>query len=135
MVTTLKALGDENRLRIVCLLLVRELCVCELETILGLSQSNASRHLAKLRAAGIVKTTRDGQWIHYLLTKPFLEDFEGLIRDLRRQTAKRPPYRDDLARLARYGASGFNCRTIQERPDLVKAALTENAEPEQEERT
>jgi ArsR family transcriptional regulator len=63
----MKALADETRLRIVALLVHGELCVCHLEAALDLSQPNASRHLAILRAAGVVEPRRDGNWIHYRL--------------------------------------------------------------------
>jgi ArsR family transcriptional regulator len=64
----LKALADETRLRIFALLTRQELCVCEIEDILGLSQSLVSNHLAVLRAAGLVKARRDAEdarWIFY----------------------------------------------------------------------
>jgi ArsR family transcriptional regulator, arsenate/arsenite/antimonite-responsive transcriptional repressor len=64
-----RALGDETRLRMVALLAHGELCVCHLEQALGLSQPNASRHLAILRAAGVVDHRRDGSWIYYRLAE------------------------------------------------------------------
>ncbi len=45
LVVILKALADETRLRMLHLLKDRELCVCEIEEVLGIQQSNASRHL------------------------------------------------------------------------------------------
>ena len=53
-VQMLKALGDETRIRIVNILRDRPLCVCEIESILEITQSNASRHLSKLMNANIV---------------------------------------------------------------------------------
>ena len=47
-VQMLKALGDETRIRIVNILRDGPLCVCEIESILEITQSNASRHLSKL---------------------------------------------------------------------------------------
>lgn len=63
-----KCLGDETRLRI--MLLVRaegELCVCELIAALDDSQPKISRHLAQLRACGLLSDRRQGQWIYYRL--------------------------------------------------------------------
>ena len=63
-----KALSDETRLRIYSLLTKAELCVCEIEDILNLSQSLVSNHLAVLRRAGLVKARRDAEdarWIFY----------------------------------------------------------------------
>jgi ArsR family transcriptional regulator len=64
----LKALADETRLRIFSLLTRQELCVCEIEDMLNLSQSLVSNHLAVLRQAGLVKARRDAEdarWIFY----------------------------------------------------------------------
>lgn len=63
----LKALADETRVRIVALLAHGELCVCHIEAAIGASQSVTSRHLGILRAADIVTTRRNGQWVYYRL--------------------------------------------------------------------
>ena len=63
-----KALADETRLKIFALLTKQELCVCEIEDVLGLPQSLVSNHLAVLRQAGLVRSRRDdadGRWIFY----------------------------------------------------------------------
>ncbi len=68
LILLLRALGDETRLRIFALLTKAELCVCEIEDILDLSQSLVSNHLAVLRRAGLVDSRRDsedGRWIFY----------------------------------------------------------------------
>ncbi len=59
--TTFKALGEPTRLKIVKLLSGRELCVCELEAVLDMSQPRVSQHLKVLRNAGIVKERKHGQ--------------------------------------------------------------------------
>jgi len=74
----IKALGDETRLRILKLLLKRELCVCELEAALNMSQSKVSRHLTVLRSLGLVEDRREGVWIFYSLFKP-QNDFERSV--------------------------------------------------------
>jgi len=60
-----KALGDKTRLRMVQLLKVRELCVCEMMAALNLTQPTASHHLGILENAGIVKERKDGRWVFY----------------------------------------------------------------------
>lgn len=63
-----KLLADPTRLRCLLLLLEEgELCVCELTQPLGLAQPKISRHLARLRAAGVVLDRREGLWIYYRL--------------------------------------------------------------------
>jgi len=62
---TYKALADSTRLRILALLVEGEVCVCEIHDTLRLPQPTASRHLAYLRRAGLVKARRQGTWMHY----------------------------------------------------------------------
>lgn len=61
----LKALANEKRLQILCLLVEGERSVGDLNTLLDLSQSALSQHLAVLRADGIVRTRREAQTIYY----------------------------------------------------------------------
>ncbi|MCW4151919.1 metalloregulator ArsR/SmtB family transcription factor [Halomonas sp. 18H] len=63
----LKAMANDNRLRILCLLAEGELSVSELNQQLVLSQSALSQHLAILRRAQLVTTRRDSQTIYYSL--------------------------------------------------------------------
>ncbi len=63
-----RAFSDHTRLRILNLLSAGEVCVCDLVTVLGMSQPKVSRHLAYLRRAGLVKARREGLWMHYRLT-------------------------------------------------------------------
>lgn len=65
----LKAIGDENRMRIVMLLMERELCVCQLMVVLGISQPLVSRHLSVLKDAGIVVLRKDGKQSYYSLSE------------------------------------------------------------------
>src|SRR5205085_1113163 len=59
---------DTTRLRILNLLLAGEVCVCDIHDTLGIPQPKASRHLAYLRASGLVDARKDGQWVHYRLS-------------------------------------------------------------------
>ena len=66
--TFFKCLADETRLSIVLLVSAhQELCVCDLTEKLGLSQPKISRHLALLRASGVLADRRQGQWVYYRL--------------------------------------------------------------------
>jgi len=53
-IEVLKALAHENRIRILNILAESELCVCELENIMQITQSNASRHLAELKQVNLI---------------------------------------------------------------------------------
>ncbi len=61
----LKALGNEQRLLVLCALLDGPHSVGEINARVPLSQSALSQHLAVLRSAGIVRTRRESQTIWY----------------------------------------------------------------------
>jgi ArsR family transcriptional regulator, arsenate/arsenite/antimonite-responsive transcriptional repressor len=61
-----KALSDETRLRIMALVFRHgAVCVCEVEQILGVTQSKASRHMRYLRDAGVLEDRREGVTVYY----------------------------------------------------------------------
>jgi DNA-binding transcriptional ArsR family regulator len=68
----LKALANETRLKILRLLNIREMCVCELTVALDLTQPTASHHLNILQNVGLVRYRREGKWVFYNLEKPRL---------------------------------------------------------------
>ena len=75
----LKALANENRLQVLCLLASGERSVGEINALLDLSQSALSQHLAVLRNDGLVNTRREGQTILYALADgPALRVIETL---------------------------------------------------------
>ncbi|MCR3921686.1 MAG: metalloregulator ArsR/SmtB family transcription factor [Firmicutes bacterium] len=77
-----KALSDESRQRIFNLLMQRELCVCEIEKILEMSQSNVSRHLNKLKNANMVVSKKDSQWAYYSISDTFINNNHYLYEHL-----------------------------------------------------
>lgn len=68
-IKTMKALSDPNRVTIIKLLEEKELCVCELQTLLGLAQSTVSKHMKLLEDAGLVRGRRQGSWIIFQLAE------------------------------------------------------------------
>jgi len=62
-----KGLADENRLRILNLLFHGELCGCDIQHVIGASQSTVSRHLSYLKNAGLVLDRRVGFRVFYRL--------------------------------------------------------------------
>jgi ArsR family transcriptional regulator, virulence genes transcriptional regulator len=63
----LKTLANDQRLRVLCLLIGGELSVGQINDRIDLSQSALSQHLAKLREEGLVTTRREAQTIYYSL--------------------------------------------------------------------
>ncbi len=82
-IETYKALSDKNRLRILNLLSRSRLCVCELEEVLSMSQSNVSRHLNKLKYAQMVESNKEAQWVYYDINKGFIQENKNLYKHLR----------------------------------------------------
>ena len=72
-----KALADTTRLKILMLLGIREMCVCEIMVALDLAQPTASHHLGILEAVDLVKDRREGKWVFYSLED---KRFANLIR-------------------------------------------------------
>ncbi len=73
-----KGLADQTRLRILNLLIHGELCVCEIQYVLGSSQANVSRHLTYLKTSGLVLDRREGVRMYYRLAQPA----EGIHKQL-----------------------------------------------------
>lgn len=104
----LKALTDETRLRIINLLYERELCVCDIEDILGTTQTKISRHLAYLRNADLVRNRKIAQWSFYSLIRSdemkFVDELvHGALRSI-------DVYQDDLNLLKKKAKAG-TCQT------------------------
>jgi ArsR family transcriptional regulator, arsenate/arsenite/antimonite-responsive transcriptional repressor len=65
LMAVLKALADENRVRILMALGPKELCVCQIVELLGLAPSTVSKHIAILKQARLVDSRKDGRWMFY----------------------------------------------------------------------
>ena len=78
----LKAIGNEQRLLILCNLLGRPLSVGELNARLELSQSALSQHLALLRESGLLVTRREAQSIFYSLPAGPVTRIMALLQDI-----------------------------------------------------
>lgn len=124
MIEILKALSDENRLRLLCLLSLESLCVCELEVLLDMNQSNVSRHLNKLRTAGVITAHKEGLWVHYQLSPLFETEASGLLDYLRKIWAKEEIYTADVSRFETYKQRGLSCRDITEDKQIVLDLIT-----------
>ncbi|MBU0519600.1 metalloregulator ArsR/SmtB family transcription factor [bacterium] len=88
----LKALADPGRLSVMALIeSVDEVCVCKLESALGLPQPTVSRHLNKLKEAGWLAERREGRWIHYRLADAAETDWRKLLRQVLSQVTDDEP--------------------------------------------
>ena len=77
---TFQALSDTNRIRILKMLEVRPLCVCEITEILKLANSTVSKHLSILRETEFILDEKDGKWVNYFLNKSISNGYvSGLL--------------------------------------------------------
>jgi ArsR family transcriptional regulator, arsenate/arsenite/antimonite-responsive transcriptional repressor len=97
-----KAMGEPTRLRIIRLLVEQELCVCELEEIMQISQPRISQHLKVLKQAGLVNERREAQKRMCSFNRAVYEDFiEQLEEFISSPLAEIPGFKDDYVRLSR----------------------------------
>jgi ArsR family transcriptional regulator len=66
-IKVMKALSDPGRVKILKILQLKELCVCEIKALLGLAQPTISKHLKLLEEAGLVASRKDKLWVNYHL--------------------------------------------------------------------
>jgi ArsR family transcriptional regulator, arsenate/arsenite/antimonite-responsive transcriptional repressor len=124
-IDVLKAVADETRLRMLSLLVESEdLCGCEIEAVLRINQSNASRHLTRLRSAGLVDASKRGHWVHYAFRRssPRAELIGEIVETARGELER---FHWDLARLKDYRDSPFSCETIWDWVELRDAPSAE----------
>ena len=94
-----KTLSDPTRLRILNLLAEEEVCVCDLHDTLGVDQPKVSRHLARLREAGLVDVQRDGKWMHYRLARQGDPLVRNVLEGLRAWMRQHPRLNSERGRL------------------------------------
>jgi ArsR family transcriptional regulator len=95
------ALNDPLRLRLLRLLMERELCVCEMMRALKTPQYKVSRHLGILKKAGLVRDWREGTWIHYEISPALPSVLKETLICLRSLWDQSPLIQEDLRWLSR----------------------------------
>jgi len=111
--TILKLLSDEVRLRIINILNEGPLCVGEIQTILNIKQSNASRHLDKLKNSELVIYKKEAQWIYYKINRSYLDQYPFINSLLKENIIKDITFSNDLLRLKKYKESGLTCQDLR----------------------
>jgi ArsR family transcriptional regulator len=122
-VRVFKALSDPTRVRIMRLLLRREICVCEIMFILGLEQSRVSHHMRVLRDAGLAEDVRDGRWIIYRIPTASRGLIENLLKGaLGAEIERSPEMAGDLRKLEACVRENIRGRVCELRPARQTAA-------------
>jgi ArsR family transcriptional regulator len=94
-----KSLGDPNRLRILSLIATKELCVCMIAEVLGVSQPSVSKHLNRLKYSNIIKCRKISQWCFYSLSDIFRSRCDKLLDFLSNEWEGSEQYQKDLSKL------------------------------------
>ena len=108
----LKILSDNNRLRILNLLYVQELCVCELEYLLGISQSNLSKHLRLMSDAGFLENRRENKFAYYKINQQVLTAHPFITEIFETELKREDFLVDELNKLGNYKTSELTCHQI-----------------------
>jgi ArsR family transcriptional regulator, arsenate/arsenite/antimonite-responsive transcriptional repressor len=108
-----ECLCDVTRLRLLHLLAQGPLCVCHFQSVLGEPQVKISKHLAYLRARGLVEVEREGQWMVYHLPEKPSTELTTNLRCLQDCARENPQFQKDLARLKR---TDLSCGPVQHAP-------------------
>lgn len=98
-ISAIRALGDDNRLRILMALRLRPLCVCEITTLLGLAASTTSKHLFILRQARLIESIKNGRWVYYRLPQNPTDCVRDALELTIRELADCPQIAQDAAAL------------------------------------
>jgi ArsR family transcriptional regulator len=98
-VRLLKALADENRLRLLLLLRQKELFVCQLMAVTGISQSLVSRSLTLLEREGLVASRREGKHVFYHLNESMPAVGHAVVDALARRRQEGPLFAADRENL------------------------------------
>nr|WP_018084268.1 metalloregulator ArsR/SmtB family transcription factor [Desulfurispora thermophila] len=103
-----KALGEPTRLKILKLVALRPMYVCELEMVLGISQPRISQHLRVLKEAGLLSESKEAQKTFYALKKQFLEEnLAAFHAFLASPLSALPDFAAEAARLAEAESQGL----------------------------
>lgn len=88
----LKALADRTRLSMIAALRSADasVCICDFTVAYGLSQPTISHHMARLRDAGLVESSKQGIWIYYRLRQDLEPPVEALLEAILLEAAPAP---------------------------------------------
>lgn len=86
LINFLKCIADENRLKILKLLLDGQYCVCQLQQLLDKSQSSVSQHLSYFKELELLKEEKSGKWIYYRVDRNVYDKYLADLISLKAKT-------------------------------------------------
>lgn len=109
METVYEMLGDANRLRILSMLAKKDMCVCELASVLGITPPSVSRHIKKMKSVGWVTDRQDGYWTIYGFSKQIAPDVVSVVMQAVASVADDETVRSDIAKAAKVDRVSVCC--------------------------
>lgn len=122
-----KGLADENRLRILNLLFHGELCGCDIQHVIGVSQSMVSRHLSYLKNSGLVLDRREGYRVYYRLVQTRSAEITELFQYLAQTFASDKRLKADMKKL-RDAIKDGSCTVSEWKPLSGLASMSQELE-------
>jgi ArsR family transcriptional regulator len=107
-----QCLSDETRRRLLNLLHDGELCVCHFQEIMGVSQVKISKHLAYLRARGLVVAHKEANWVVYRLPENPSPEVAANLACLQDCVSANPVFRRDSEKRARLIVKFAECSPV-----------------------
>jgi ArsR family transcriptional regulator len=115
-----QCLCDQTRLRILNLLAGGDLCVCHIQSVLGEPQVKVSKHLAYLKARGMVASRRKANWMVYSLPGAKTRELAANLACLQDCTREDPVFKSDRSRLRE-----LKCSFDESSPECCRPASRE----------
>lgn len=112
-INILKTLSDVNRMRVMNLLKDGELCVCEIEYIMEVNQSNLSRHLKNMTQVGLITPHRKNKYVYYSMNSDFLEE-NPFVKEIISRFDEEDIFISDSKKLQEYKNSDITCDCISQ---------------------
>lgn len=109
----LKTLSDINRLRVLNLLNKREMCVCEIEYITEINQSNLSRHLKNMTNIGLLINWKENKFSYYRLNEEFI-NHNSFIREIMVRLSEEEIIQEDEKKYSEYITENIPCECISD---------------------
>ncbi|MBB6063042.1 ArsR family transcriptional regulator [Thermosipho japonicus] len=97
----IKLFSNKTRSRILFLISNIEVCNCDIENVLNITQSNISKHLKQAEFLNLVNKRKSSYWIYYSLNKEILKKY-SFINEILKELGKIEPFRKDLKELKEY---------------------------------
>ena len=111
--SVLKTLSDINRLRVLNLLNKREMCVCEIEYITEINQSNLSRHLKNMTNIGLLINWKENKFSYYRINEKFINQ-NPFIREIMVRLSEEEIIQEDEKKYSEYITENIPCECISD---------------------